>query len=210
VSPRRARAVTAAAGVGGAAVLRFALTAKPGSSRFYVASLGTAGVWTAGAVASGYRVRAGRVGGRGLAPVATGTGAFAVFYGAALVARRIPVLETSISSVLRHADGGLAPLVLTSFANAVGEELFFRGALYAAAGQHPVATSALAYTTVTAATGNPALTLAGAAMGLLFAQQRRMAGGIQAPVMTHVTWSLLMVRFLPRLFPGRPRGARTG
>jgi membrane protease YdiL (CAAX protease family) len=200
MSARRRRAATTAAGLTGTALLRFALTGEPGSPRFYIASLGTAGVWTAGAVASGYRVRAGRVGGQGVAPVATGAGAFSAFYAAALVARRIPVLETAISSVLRHADSGSAPLVLTSCANAVGEELFFRGALYAAAGRCPVATSALAYTAATAATGNPALTLAGAAMGLLLAQQRRASGGVQAPVLTHLTWSVLMVRLLPRLF----------
>jgi uncharacterized protein len=200
MTARGRRAVATAAGLTGTGLLRFALAGKPGSPRFYIASLGTAAVWTAGAVASGYRVRAGRVGGHGLAPVATGAGAFTVFYAAALVARRLPVLETAISSVLRHADVGSAPLVLTSCANAVGEELFFRGALYAAAGRHPVATSTFAYTAATAATGNPALTLAGAAMGLLLGEQRRVSGGVQAPVLTHLTWSVLMVRFLPRLF----------
>ncbi len=199
MSQRRGPAVTAAAGLAGTALLRVALAGKPGSPRFYLASLATAGVWTAGAVASGYPLRAGRVGGRGLAPVATGAGAFSLFCAAALVTRRVPVLERGISNILRHADVGSAPLALTTCANAVGEELFFRGALYAAAEPYPVATSALAYTAVTAATGNPALTLAGAAMGLLFAQQRRVSGGVQAPAVTHATWSLLMMRLLPRL-----------
>jgi membrane protease YdiL (CAAX protease family) len=91
--------------------------------------------------------------------------------------------------------------MMTSCANGVAEELFFRGALYASAGQrHPVATSTIAYTAATAATRNPALTLAGAAMGVLFGLQRRATGGVQAPVLTHLTWSLLMLRFLPPLF----------
>jgi hypothetical protein len=40
-------------------------------------------------------------------------------------------------------------------------------------------------------------------MGALFGMQRRLTGGIQAPVLTHVTWSALMLRFLPPLFADR-------
>jgi hypothetical protein len=40
-------------------------------------------------------------------------------------------------------------------------------------------------------------------MGALFGVQRRLTGGIQAPVLTHVTWSALMLRFLPPLFADR-------
>ena len=52
----------------------------------------------------------------------------------------------------------------------------------------------------TSATRNPALVLASGVMGLLFAVQRRASGGIQAPILTHVTWSVLMLRYLPSLF----------
>jgi len=45
-----------------------------------------------------------------------------------------------------------------------------------------------------------ALVLASVPMGLLFAQQRRITGGIQAPMLTHVVWSTLMLRYLPPLF----------
>jgi hypothetical protein len=38
-------------------------------------------------------------------------------------------------------------------------------------------------------------------MGTLFGLQRRATGGIQAPLITHVVWSALMLRFLPPLFP---------
>src|SRR3712207_7587123 len=56
-----------------------------------------------------------------------------------LVARRIPVLARAIGSVLSYADQGSAPLVLTTtLANGVAEEVFFRGALYAAAADRPV------------------------------------------------------------------------
>jgi hypothetical protein len=47
--------------------------------------------------------------------------------------------------------------------------------------------------------------LASVVMGVLFAAQRRSTGGIQAPLLTHLTWSALMLRFLPPLFRKRPR-----
>jgi hypothetical protein len=56
------------------------------------------------------------------------------------------------------------------------------------------------YTLATTATRNPALVLAAAVMGSLFGLQRRASGGVQAPLLTHLTWSALMVRLLPRLF----------
>jgi membrane protease YdiL (CAAX protease family) len=74
-----------------------------------------------------------------LIPVLTGVVAFGVFYGCALVVRQIPVLDRAISSVLTYADEGDDRLVLlTTLANGAAEEVFFRGALYAAIGQeHP-------------------------------------------------------------------------
>ena len=45
-----------------------------------------------------------------------------------------------------------------------------------------------------------ALVLAAVVMGTLFGAQRRASGGIQAPVLTHLTWSVLMLRYLPPLF----------
>jgi membrane protease YdiL (CAAX protease family) len=139
-------------------------------------------------------------------PVITGVVAFGVFYGAAQVARRVPVLDRAITKVLRYAHQGSTPLVATTtLANGVAEEVFFRGALYAAIGaDRPVLTSTAVYALATAATRNPALVLASVAMGTLFGIQRRLTGGIQAPVLTHVTWSALMLRFLPPLFADRP------
>jgi hypothetical protein len=83
--------------------------------------------------------------------------------------------------------------------------VFFRGALYAAVGRrHPVALSTAAYSLATTSTRNPALVLASGAMGTLFALQRRATGGIEASALTHLTWSALMLRFLPPLFADRP------
>jgi membrane protease YdiL (CAAX protease family) len=100
------------------------------------------------------------------------------------------------------AERGSDSLVMaTTLANGVGEEVFFRGSLFTALGSpHPVASSTALYMLATAATRNPALVLASGVMGSLFAVQRRASGGLLAPILTHVTWSALMVRYLPTLF----------
>jgi hypothetical protein len=135
-------------------------------------------------------------------PVLTGVAAFGAFYGAALVARRIPALNDALTSVLNYAERGSDSLVMaTTLANGVGEEVFFRGSLFTALGSpHPVASSTALYMLATTATRNPALVLASGVMGSLFAVQRRASGGLLAPILTHVTWSALMVRYLPTLF----------
>jgi membrane protease YdiL (CAAX protease family) len=137
-----------------------------------------------------------------LTPVATGVGAFGLFYAGALFSRSVPVLEHAISNVMEFAEQGTTPLVLlTTCANGIGEEVFFRGALYSALGDRsPVATCTAIYVLATAPTRNPALVLAAGVMGTLFGLQRRATGGIQASTLTHVTWSALMVRYLPPLF----------
>jgi uncharacterized protein len=135
-------------------------------------------------------------------PVLTGVAAFGVFFGAALVARRIPVLNEALISVLNYAERGSDSLVLlTTLANGVAEEVFFRGALFTAlASPYPVAASTGAYMLTTCATRNPALVVAAGVMGTVFAAQRRSSGGLLAPILTHVTWSALVLRYLPRLF----------
>ena len=139
-------------------------------------------------------------------PVLTGAGAFGLFYGAAQLARHIPPLKRAIGNILHYADDGSTPLVLaTASANAVAEELFFRGALWSlVAESHPVVKATLANTATTAATRNPALVLAGTATSVLFGLQR-ISGGILAPALSHLTWSLLMLRYLPPLFPAPRR-----
>jgi membrane protease YdiL (CAAX protease family) len=88
--------------------------------------------------------------------------------------------DDALRDVLRFAEEGSGPLVLlTTLANGAAEEVFFRGARYAAVGeQHPVVLSTVVYTLATAATRNPALVLAGGAMGSLFGLQRRATGAI--------------------------------
>jgi uncharacterized protein len=186
--------------VAGAGLLGASLSAEPGSTRFYLLSSGAAGTWIIGALGSGplhlgrKQSRDGMSRGPVLEPVAIGAAAFGVCYGAVLVARHVPVLNEAIASVLQYAQRGSGPLVLaTTLANGLGEELFFRGAVYAAVGtKHPVAASTT--------TRNPALVVASGVMGTLFASQRRSSNGILAPTLTHLTWSTLMLRFLAPLF----------
>jgi CAAX protease family protein len=200
---RRVVGVTALVGAG---VLGASLSTRPGSSAFYALTGVTALTWTTGGLAAGPLHRGRTLSHRRpiVAPVLTGVGAFGAFYGAALVARRIPLLDRAISKVFRYADKGTPGLVLaTTLVNGAAEELFFRGAVYDAAGRRAVPVSTAAYVLATSATRNPALVLASVVMGALFAAQRRSTGGIQAPLLTHLTWSALMLRFLPPLFKKR-------
>ncbi|MET0820599.1 MAG: CPBP family intramembrane glutamic endopeptidase, partial [Aeromicrobium sp.] len=204
----RRRRVVAGVSLAGAALLGKSLSTEPDSREFYGLTLGVASTWTAGAFASGpLHLGWEQTHDAGLrrpvvTPVVLGVGAFGAFYGAALVVRRIPVLNRALTDILAFADQGSAPLVtLTTFANGAAEEVFFRGALYAAVGtDHPVAKSTAVYSLATTATRNPALVMASGVMGTLFGLQRRASGGIQAPLLTHLTWSALMLRFMPPLF----------
>ncbi|MFI6214046.1 type II CAAX prenyl endopeptidase Rce1 family protein [Nocardia brasiliensis] len=191
---RRRVAVVALAGTG---LLGASFAAEPDSARFYRLTLATAATWTLG----GRTPREGELPAPVLAPIALGAATFAVFYGCGLVARRIPFLRKAITGVLRYAERGPTPRVLLiTLANGAAEEIFFRGAVYSVAGHHPVLASTGVYACTTAATRNPALVLASVLMGTLFGLQRRATGGIQAPMLTHLTWSTLMVQYLPRLF----------
>jgi uncharacterized protein len=205
--------VLAATGISAVALLGISLSTRPGSPRFYILTMGLAGTWAAGALSSG-PLPLGRPGRRRRArsvvmPVLTGAAAFGLFYGTAWLAQHIPPLSRAIGNVLDYADGGAKPLVLlTASANAVAEEMFFRGALWTVAQQpHPIATTTLAYAATTAATRNPALVLAGIATSVLFGLQRHTSGGILAPTLSHLTWSLLMLTYLPPLYR-TPSGRR--
>jgi uncharacterized protein len=196
------------AGLGAAALLRSSFAAKAGSARFYLLSTSLGGILTAGALGAGPIPWRGdgwrdRPGGAARAlivvPVVTGAATFAVFYGAARLARRHRGLRHAIASVLRYADAGSTPLVvLIASGSGVAEELFFRGALWS--GPRPLRTTTLAYAAMTAAAGNPALVLAGLVTSVIFGWQRDATGGVLAPAVTHVTWSVLMLRYLTPLF----------
>jgi len=205
---RRRRQVVAVTAAAGAALLGASLSSEPDSPEFYGLTFGTAATWIAGGAAAG-PLHLGQMWSSHetlrrpvVTPVVSGVAAFGAFYGIALLSTRIPVLHRAIDSVLQFAEEGTGPAVYaTTLANGLAEEVFFRGALYAAVRDgDQVAVSTAAYVLATAATRNPALIAAAAVMGTLFAVQRRVTGGIQASILTHLTWSALMLRFLPPLF----------
>ncbi len=203
---RRRQVVKAAFVLMGAVLLGLSLRIDPGSVWFYPATAGLAGLWTVGAFASG-PLHLGRIARRGelvrpvVTPVLLGVGMAAVFVAGALVVREIGPLRAQVASVLDYADQGSVPLlvVITLF-NGVAEELFFRGAAYAAIPRHPVLWTSVGYTIATLATGNVMLSFAAVLLGVVVGLERRASGGILAPILTHVTWSVSMLLVLPLVF----------
>jgi membrane protease YdiL (CAAX protease family) len=204
---RRRQVVTIGFVVLGAAVLGVSLRIEPGNNLFYPATLALASVWTVGAFASG-PLHLGRTlhgeepGPRPvLIPVVYGVLLALLFVLGGLVVRQVPWLDDQVRHVLDHAAHGSVPLlVLITAVNGVAEELFFRGALYAATTHYPVVVTTVAYAAATLATGNVMLAFAAVLLGVLVGLERRATGGIQAPIITHVLWSLSMLFILPALF----------
>lgn len=205
---RRRQVVTICFVLLGALVLGLSLRIDPGSPWFYPATFGLAAVWAIGAFASG-PLHLGRIRYREahvrpvVTPILIGLGLSAVFVAGALVVRTIDPLERQVSSVLDFADQGSLPLlVVITAVNGVAEELFFRGAAYAAIPRRPVLWTTLAYFVATLASGNVMLSFAAILLGLVVGLERRASGGILAPILTHCTWSLAMLIALPLLFGG--------
>lgn len=205
---RRVVGITAACGTG---LLATSLSSRPGSKRFHRYSWATAATWVVGGLLSGSQHRGwvehgnGQLGRPVLAPIVTGVAAFGAFCAAGLAARRVPLLRHAIERVLLYAEHGhTRQILLLVWANALGEEVFFRGAVYPACpAPHQVAVSTAMNAVATFGTRNPALVPASLAMGTLFGLQRRASGGIQASALTHLTWSTLMVLVFPRVFRER-------
>jgi hypothetical protein len=127
-----------------------------------------------------------------------------VFVLGALIVRDIPPLRDSVDEVSAHAAyGNLAAVTVITVVTGIAEEIFFRGGLFAAIGQrHPVAISTAGYVLATVATGNVMMVFAAAVVGVVLGLLRRASGGILAPMIAHVTWSLPMLYLLPVLFAG--------
>src|SRR3954471_24103379 len=199
----RRQAVTFTFVVIGAVLLSFSLRIEPGNDWFYPATLGLALVWTVGAFLSGplHLGRTWRSDRPLLMPAVYALLLVGLFVVGGLVVRQIPALDAQVRHVLDHADQGSIPLLLAITAlNGVAEELFFRGALYAAVTRYPVTVTTLAYGAATLATGNVMLAFAALLLGALVGLERRATGGIQAPIITHVVWSVSMLYLLPALF----------
>ncbi|MGO0575771.1 CPBP family intramembrane glutamic endopeptidase [Ornithinimicrobium panacihumi] len=136
-----------------------------------------------------------------LQSLALGTLLLPLFLAGALVVAQVPLLAGPVEDLLDHARYGALPLVLLiTVVNGIAEELFFRGALYAAIPRRvTVIATTLIYAATTVVAGVPLLVLAGVLLGLVCGLQRRVTGGILGPAITHITWSSGMLLLLPPL-----------
>lgn len=190
----------------GAVLLGYSLSAPPGSEAFTWLALALATTWVGGSVLSGPlhlgRVRvASRLERPIMQPVLVGLALVAVFVVGALLVAQVPALSSSVERVLDHARSGPLLLVtLITLVNGVGEEMFFRGALFTVVrGWNPVAVTTTVYVLTTVVTGNVMLVFAAGVLGVVVGLERLVSGGVLAPVLTHVTWSLGMLLLLPPL-----------
>lgn len=203
---RRRRTVVLITLVVGTTLLGLSLAVKPGDPLFYGMTLSVAATWVLGGVLSG-PLHLGYIPFRGtlrrpiITPILVGLVASAMFIVGALVVREIEPLRAYADNVLAHAREGWLPLVtLVTLVTGAAEEVFFRGAVFAAIGRRkPVVISTIVYAASTVATGNPLLVFAAVTLGAVFGLQRRASGGILASMITHVTWSAIMLFTLPPL-----------
>lgn len=204
----RRRIVVAITVALGAIALGLALSIRPGDPLFYPSTLAVAAIWVIGAVASG-PLRLGtavnRRGGssRGVVQgILLGAALLAVFLAGAVVVAGIPGLRGPVEGLLDHARyGNLWIVALVTAITGAAEELFFRGAAYAALPPRLNGlVSTLLYAASTLFAGVLLLTFAALCLGLLTAAQRRVTGGVLGPIASHLTWSLGMLFLMPWAF----------
>jgi CAAX protease family protein len=191
----------------GATLLGLSFSVRQGDPTFYPLTFGLAATWTLGSVLSGplhlgHIHLAGRLRRPTITPIAVGLLLAAIFVLGALIIRTIPSLVRLAEDVLGYARlGNLWIICVITLVNGIAEELFFRGALFAAIGvRHAVLISTVLYVLATVAGGNLVLVFTAAVLGTVVGLERRASGGILAPILTHVTWSLSMLFVLPPLF----------
>jgi uncharacterized protein len=191
----------------GATLLGLSFSVRQGDPAFYPLTFGLAATWTLGSVLSGplhlgHIHLAGRLRRPTITPIAAGLLLAAIFVLGALIIRTIPSLVRLAEDVLGYARlGNLWIICVITLVNGIAEELFFRGALFAAIGvRHAVLISTVLYVLATVAGGNLVLVFTAAVLGTVVGLERRASGGILAPILTHVTWSLSMLFVLPPLF----------
>ncbi len=193
----------------GATLLGLSFSVRQGDPAFYPLTFGLAATWTLGSLLSGplhlgHILRGGTLRRPIITPIVAGLLLAALFVLGAFVIRTIPALASLTEDVLGYARlGNLWIILVITLVNGIAEELFFRGSLYAAIGTwHPVLISTVLYALATVAGGNPVLVFAAALLGTVVGLERRASGGILAPILTHITWSLSMLLMLPPIFAG--------
>lgn len=204
---RRRRIISAVTIVAGAVCLALMLRMPRDSPWFPAAALGVAAIWAIGGFAAG-PLHLGRLKIEGtlvrpiIAPILAGLALAGVFVLGALLTRLVPALAEQVQSVLGFADQGSLPiLAVTTAVSGVAEEIFFRGAVYASVREgRQIWVTTLLYAATTALSGNVMLAFAAILLGVVTGVQRRVTGGILAPILTHVTWSMAMLFLLPLIF----------
>lgn len=205
---KRRRVVACLTLVIGIVLNAWALRIPPGDGLFYFATFALAAVWAGGAFLSGplhlgrAHTRSGGERSRSVVQsLVLGLLLLALFLVGALVVARVPLLREPVDGLLDHARfGSLAVVAVITAVNGVAEELFYRGALFAAVGRrHAVLVTTIVYAVVCAAAGVPLLVLAAVLVGIVTGLQRRVTGGILGPIITHLTWSLGMLFLLPQV-----------
>ena len=193
----------------GATLLGLSFSVRQGDPAFYPLTFGLAATWMLGSLLSGplhlgHILRGGTLRRPIITPIASGLLLAALFIIGAFVIRTVPALASLTEDVLGYARlGNLWIILVITLVNGIAEELFFRGALFAAIGVwHPVLISTALYALATIAGGNLVLVFAAALLGTVVALERRASGGILAPILTHITWSLSMLLLLPPIFAG--------
>ncbi|MCW2810692.1 MAG: hypothetical protein JWP61_1150 [Friedmanniella sp.] len=206
---RRRRIVVVITLVVGATLLGLSFATRQGDPAFYLLTFGLAATWALGSFLSGplhlgYIELLGARRRPIITPILVGLLLAAVFVAGGLVIRHIPPLAGFTDGVLGYARAGNLLLVFViTVVNGIAEELFFRGALFAAIGvRHPVLISTGVYALATVAGGNPVLVFAAIVLGGVVGLQRRAGGGVLAPMITHITWSGTLLLVLPPLFAG--------
>jgi len=202
----RRRAVVAVTLIAGSIALGLTLNVEPGEPLFYTASLGVAALWAVGAFASGGLSLGGSArwrwtprGRAALHGFILGASLLAVFLLGAVAVGQIETLRRPVDELLAHAIyGSLWAVALVTLISGICEELFFRGAVFAAMPRRwEIVGSSIVYALSTIFSGVHLLTFAAICLGLLTAAHRRVTGGVLGPIVIHVTWSLGMLFLLP-------------
>lgn len=190
----------------GSFMMAWTIRIPPGDPTLFAAMLALAVTWIVGTLLSGRIYRGAGNSRRGtqnsraiIQSVAVGLALIAGFLALGVLVAAIPVLRDPLLQLIAYARPEMMPLLLILVAAAaVAEEVFFRGGLYAATGgPHAVLITAFVYALTAVPTANPMLIFGSAVLGLVLGLQRRVTGGVLAPVITHLTWLLGMGLLLP-------------
>lgn len=204
VALRRRQVVAVITVVLGAVALTVALRSEPGSWVFVAGSLLVGTIWLVGGLLTG-PVRAGGLrhpDGSPRSPVVPaallGLLLLGIFLVGAILISRIDLLREPLDDLLAHSTrGGVLIAAAVTALTGAAEEVFFRGGLFSVIPRWPVLVSTAVYLVTTLGAGVPLLVLAALLVGLVTGQQRQVSGGVLAPTITHLTWSLGMLLLLP-------------